>query len=126
MLLANVVKTELMTQEEVNAFKKRIQDIGADLDQHSDVNNAIKKTDIFITDYSSLIINFFMTGKPIIYCPMNDGYGSIYTKMLEGIYLAHNYEEVEHYLKELHNGNDYLKEKRAEILDSPEFQIYKI
>ena len=125
MLMANIVQSGLQTQEQMDAYKARIKEVGADLDQHSDVNAAIKTTDIFITDYSSLIINFFMTGKPIIYCPMNDGYGAIYTKMLEGIYLAHSYEEVDHYLRELHNENDYLKETREKILNSSEFQIYK-
>ena len=124
MLFAHIVQSGMMTQEDADSYKKRIKEVGADLDQHGDVNDTIRSTDIFITDYSSLIINFFMTGKPIIYCPMNDGYGSAYTKMMEGIYLAESYEDITRYLNELHNGNDPLKKTREAILESPEFKIH--
>ena len=125
MLFAHLPQMGKMTEAEIKDYKKRIQDVGADLDQHGDANISIKKTDIFITDYSSLIVNFFMTGKPVIYCPMNDGYGKVYTKMMEGIYLAESYEDIERILKELSSGNDYLKQKREEILNSPDFLIYR-
>ena len=125
MLFAHIVQSGKMTQKEADDYKQRINDAGAALDQHGDVNATIKNTDIFVTDYSSLIINFFMTGKPIIYCPLDDGYGKTYTKMLEGIYIANNYDEVDHYLEMLHKGNDPLKNKREEILKSPEFSVYR-
>ena len=124
MTFANVVGSGLMSETEVQDYKQHIIDVGAELNQHTDINETIKRTDIFITDYSSLMIHYFMTGKPVIYCPSKDPFDKTYTKMLEGIYIAKSWDNIEQYLTDLSNGNDWLKEKRMEILKSDEFTIH--
>ena len=36
--------------------------------------------------------------------------------MLEGIYVAESWDDVQYYVNEIVNGNDYLYDKRMEIL----------
>ena len=63
-----------------------------------------------------IIADYFMTGKPIIYCHKTDMFNELSRKMSEGFYWAKNWEEVEKILNNLKTGKDELKEKRLQIL----------
>ena len=78
--------------------------------------NSVRKVDIFITDYSSIMIELFLTGRPIIYCecpqakPLPE-----YEEMFAAMYIARSWKDVENYLEDLLAGNDSLFEKRQEV-----------
>ena len=44
--------------------------------------------------------------------------------MLEGIYVAESWDDVQYYVNEIVNGNDYLYDKRMEILKENEFIMH--
>ncbi|MBR3050680.1 MAG: CDP-glycerol glycerophosphotransferase family protein [Selenomonadaceae bacterium] len=75
-----------------------------------------RKVDIFLTDYSSIMIQFFLTGRPIIYCeyPKAAPFPE-YAEMFSAMYTAHSWKDVERYLEDLLAGNDPLLERRQEI-----------
>lgn len=63
-----------------------------------------------------------MTGKPIIYCESNIEFNDDYNKFKDYLYIVHNKSELDAIVKNLINGNDYLRKKRLEVI-SNEFQM---
>jgi hypothetical protein len=61
-----------------------------------------------------MIAEYLCTGKPVIYCT-SDIEEEIIGEMLRGLYVAHHWEDIEKYLKELMSGRDPLKQIRDEI-----------
>lgn len=124
-LFANMQEQKFMTAAEITAYKEQISGIGI-LDSNNNVNKTMETADILLTDFSGIIIQFFMTGKPIIYCPSNSIHPiPVLNRMLEGCYIAECWEDIQHYLKMLSEGNDPLKEKRTEILNNEEFTVHR-
>lgn len=81
-------------------------------------------SDCMITDISSIVAEYFLTGKPIIYCHKKDCFNDFSRKLSEGFYWVRNWQELERTLQMLKSGDDPLKEKRQELIKS-EFQISK-
>ncbi len=116
-LFRELVKSGDMTKEEVLAYKKNLKN--ANIVRHtnlSDMDKAVRNIDIFLADYSSMLIEFFLTGRPVIYCeypkavPLPE-----YKEMFAAMYIAHSWDDVQRRLDELVAGNDPLFEKRQEI-----------
>ena len=81
-------------------------------------------SDCMITDISSIVAEYFLTGKPIIYCHKKDCFNDFSRKLSEGFYWVRNWQELERTLQMLKSGDDPLKAKRQELIKS-EFQISK-
>ena len=82
----------------------------------ADMDKSIRGIDIFLADYSSTLVCFFLTGRPIIYCELPNAVPfPEYAEMFAAMYTARSWEEVEHYLAELIAGNDPLFERRQTI-----------
>lgn len=113
---SNMVKEGKMTEEEVASYKKKIDESSVSLDKNKMIEDTFRDTDVLITDYSSIMVMFFLTGRPMIFCHSNLELNTMYKKMLEGIYVAKNWSDIEKYMECIKNGNDYLKEKREEII----------
>ncbi|MBR0261574.1 MAG: CDP-glycerol glycerophosphotransferase family protein [Selenomonadaceae bacterium] len=116
-LFNELMKKKFMTEKEITAYDELLKKNNI-LRQTTLANmfKSIRKVDIFLTDYSSVMIEFFLTGRPIIYCeypralPLPE-----YEEMFKAMYIAHSWKEIEHYLEDLLNGNDPLFDKRQEI-----------
>jgi hypothetical protein len=124
MMFANMVQTSKMTEDEVDDYKELLKKYKIVIDDKSPIDSVIKYTDILISDISSIIPQFFATGKPVIYCRSTLPCNEEFSKMLEGIYVADCWEDVRKYVTEIVSGNDYLQEKRIKILDSELFTVH--
>ena len=71
------------------------------------------------------MVDYFMTGKPIIYTHKTDLFNDFGKKIAEGFYWVRNWDELKKTIEMLKSGNDPLKEKRREIIKS-EFYIPEI
>lgn len=122
-LLEYLTDNKLMTNEEIAEYKARLIENKIILHKnYSNLNETIANVDIFLTDYSSIMVEFFLTGRPIIYCEFSYAVPlPEYEEMFAAMYIAHTWEEVERYLDDLIAGNDSLFEKRQEIAK----QIYE-
>jgi len=68
-MFGNFIATGEMTEEEVKRFKELFKETeNFLLDEYSDYLPSFDKADIFISDTSSLLVEEFSTGKPIIFC----------------------------------------------------------
>lgn len=117
MMWDNFVKTGIVTEEEKNGILAGWNERGFRIDTNTSIFDTYNETDILIADNSSIIPIFFMTGKPIIYCPHVDmNFVDLYGLVLSGCYWVKDWSEVEKTLTMLLSGEDPLREKRLNIL----------
>lgn len=70
-------------------------------------------SDVLLTDGSSIMMDYLLTGKPIIYCHKEkDKFTPLGQILYRGVYVANSWEDVEKYLGDLRQGIDPLKEER--------------
>ena len=116
LMLQNFVREKRMTEEEVESFQKVLESKDIRFDKGTMLYETIDKADLMITDFSSIIINFFLTGKPLIYCESVITFNEDFNRFRDCIYIVHNQDELESTVDNLLNGNDYLKEKRLALI----------
>ncbi len=116
LLFGELISKKLMTKEEIDSYLRCLEQKGIRYDEGKPIFDTFCESDILITDFSTIIIQFFLTGKPVIYCDAGIVLNNLFSKMAEGFYIAHDKEEIRKYVKELQRGNDYLYEKRQEII----------
>ena len=116
MMFDNFLKEKRMTENDVGNYLQDVYNSGAHIDTNKDIDDTFQNTDILISDRSSVIPIFFMTGKPIIYCPIESDYGDLFQTILPGLYIANTWKDMENVLNNLTIGNDELKEVRERII----------
>ncbi len=109
---------KLITAEEIDAYKKSLTTNDIKLYSTTyDLDEQFRITDILLADYSSILIVYFLTGRPIIYCEFA---GAVpfdeYKEMFECMYIAHSWDDVLKYLDDLIAGNDPLYERRQKVV----------
>ncbi len=115
---AHFLETGEMTQAQVDAFRARIGSIpNLSLDTQPRYDATFWDSSVLISDYSSMVPEYFLTGKPIIFCTSNlvltlSAFGE---KILEGCYRAANAAELFACLDMLKRGEDPLKNKRLAL-----------
>ena len=84
------------------------------LDEAENFYPQLFTADVLITDPSSIIIDAYFTGKPIIYFASNGMNDSVTEVLRPGMYWVNSWEEAEKTLDMLHEGHDPLKGIREE------------
>ncbi len=99
------------------------------LDESPDYYGVSFSSDCLVTDKSSMLTDYFFTGKPIIYCRKDHPNGEITPELDEGVYSVYTREELEKTLEALRQGDDpkkgirervrstYLKPKKGKAAD---------
>lgn len=72
------------------------------------------KCDVLLTDVSSIIVEWFLTDKPIIYCETGCEPNEFLKEMMTVFYVVESWEEAEEKIRELQKGIDPLKEQRKQ------------
>ena len=117
LLFEELVVKDLMSDSEIEDYFHKIAQLNIKYDKGEPIFETFENTDILITDYSSIIIQFFITGRPIIYCEsINIPLNETYLKLAEGMYVAKSDKDILKFMNELQHGNDYLFDKRKEII----------
>ena len=115
----NFIKTGQMTEQQVRAYKKSCHTDNSRLDEISEFAATFWKSNLLVTDFSSIIIEYFFTGNPIIFCPTKTGMNEPsdeFERILSCCYFANNQIELEKYIIQLKNGIDPLLEKRKQAI----------
>ncbi|WP_461810832.1 CDP-glycerol glycerophosphotransferase family protein, partial [Faecalimonas sp.] len=117
MAFDNYIKENLMSMEEVEKLKKEyVETSNMIIDNQKDYVNTFWGTDVLITDISSMMMEFFVTGKPIIFCGTNMALDSLHKEVVDTLYSGTTWKEIEETLNNLKAGNDYLQEKRDQVI----------
>ncbi|MBR1702201.1 MAG: CDP-glycerol glycerophosphotransferase family protein [Lachnospiraceae bacterium] len=107
-----------LSKDDADIYKRKYENCSnARIDWEKDYLNTFDEVDCFITDMTSLMAEYLLTGKPIIYCHRVDLFTEAGRKMAEGYYWVYNFEELEQTLAMLQKGEDPLKEKRIAIVE---------
>lgn len=113
----NAVKEKRMTEEEVKEYIEKIRSAGASFDINKIVGETFSDTDILITDFSSVVVFYYVSGRPIIYCSdTNIPMTGLFRQLIDSVYIAKSWEDVYRITKDLVNGIDPLYEKRQEVI----------
>lgn len=109
-------------KEKADAYKLEYENTpNACIDYSKDYFQTFFSSDCLVTDISSIIADYFLTGKPIIYCHKSDYFNNFSRKLSEGFYWVRNWNELESTINMLRDGKDPLKEKRLELIKSQYF-----
>lgn len=119
MTFKNAIKEKKLTQSEVDNYIIEAIKSGAIFDGNKLIEDSFLSTDILITDYSSIVLEYFLTGRPVVYCgDINVNFETLYKKISEAFYVVNNWEEVEKVVNSLVNGEDPLFDKRQKTIQS--------
>lgn len=116
LMFSNFLNKGIMTEMEIADYKDELMINNIELSDNFLIEDDFKETDILLTDASSVVVEFFVTGKPIIYCPPNYELNKEFKIILEGLYIGESWEKIVKIICQLISGQDTLKKKREEII----------
>lgn len=114
----NFSATGELSETEANTYKaKYTESENTRIDFSKEFTETFWSSDVLIADMTSLMPEYFLTGKPIIYTHKHvDMFNEFGSKMAEGFYKVANWTELKNTLEMLINGTDPLREKRQQII----------
>lgn len=118
MMFDNFIKTGEMTKQEAEAYLSRYQ--GQQelyYDKEADYYATLWRSDILVADLTTVMIEYLVTRKPIIYCIADIEYNAFMKGILSGCYCVNSWNELKQTIEMLCAGEDPLKEKRNAAAD---------
>lgn len=118
MMFDNFVKTGEMTAREAESYLRQYQaQAGLYYDKEADYYATLWRSDILIADLTTVMIEYLVTRKPIIYCVADIEYNAFMKGILSGCYCVETWEELRQTIAMLSAGEDPLKEQREAAAD---------
>ena len=114
----NFISTGEMTELEVDEYKRIISETkNIAFDTEKEYASSFWQSDVLIADYSSIIPEYFLTEKALIFCITNMELTLLdnMKDILEGCYVVDSKEALLDCLEALRQGNDSKKEIRQEM-----------
>jgi len=105
-----------LPEAEANIYKQNYVNSNMHLDASDNYYPMLYTSDVLITDRSTILLDYFCTGKPIIYCMSNNVHDGLFPELLEAMYCVQTWEEVEAVLTQLRQGIDPLKQIREQLV----------
>lgn len=124
MMWSNFIKEKLIDKETINHIKEEWNSKSIIIDTNIQIEDTFNEVDILISDKSSVILLFFLTGKPIVYCRFGNDNSVLFDTILPGLYVVDDWEGLNKTISNLMNNIDPLKEIRNRII-SQSFSHHK-
>lgn len=119
LMLGNFIKTGEMTEQDVMIFKNYCKnENNIILDESKEYYNQFWNSDLLITDASGIVPEYFVTGKPILYChsSANFKYNDYILDMINTCYQVNSKEELLHDFYKIIVGNDEKRNDRQTLI----------
>lgn len=119
LMFSNFINTGEMKLSDVIQFKNYChKENNIILDETKEYTKTFWNSDLLITDVSSIIPEYFVTKKPIIYCHSNISYHFTETsqKIINTCYQVKTSNELKTIAKQLIEGNDFLLYARNNVI----------
>lgn len=84
-------------------------------DKNKDYFESLNKADVFLSDYTSLLVEYFVSGKPVIYSGNLKLYNRNAKKMCRSFYILNTWEQIEERIQQLKNKEDPLLDTRKKL-----------
>lgn len=115
----NFLKTKELTKDDLKNMETEYDNsLNMTLDKTGDYHDTFLTSDILVSDISSMLPEYFATGKPIVYTHRVDVFNELGRELSTGFYWVKNAVELKVALEMLISGSDPLWEKRQELRDS--------
>lgn len=105
-----------LPEAEANTYKQNFVGSNMHLDDSGDYFPTLYNSDCLITDKSAILLDYFCTGKPIIYCLSHNPHDRLFPEYMEGMYCVDTWDQVQDILTQLRSGNDPLAPVRKKIV----------
>ncbi len=116
-MFGNFIATGEMTEDDVAAFKKLFEETdNLHLDEYSDYLPSFEEADVFISDTTSLLVEEFITGKPIIFCGVMWHFDTDAKQWARHMYPVRNKQGLISQLESLLAGQDPKREERVKYV----------
>lgn len=113
LMFENYIEYGLMSEKDVLTYKENIEkNEKISLDEKFSYDDALNTADVLVADYSSTLIEFFLMGKPVIYCGKKEELSTQIAYVTKTFYYANGWDQLKKILDNLKDGIDPLKEKR--------------
>lgn len=113
-----VVETGIMKEEAVEQLKLAInKSSNVYLDESKSYIETLIKADALISDFSSLLTEYFVTGKPVIYCDSADGFNAEALLMYKTLYHAGKWQDIAENMEKIASGSDNQWENRQKVIE---------
>lgn len=106
-----------LPEAEANIYKQNFVDSNMHLDQSGNYFPMLYTSDCLITDRSTIFLDYYCSGKPIIYCTSENHHDAIFPQYIEGMYCVSNWAELEAVINDLRKGIDPLQSTRQRIIE---------
>ena len=118
LMFSNFENTGEMTKDKYGEFLSECEKNDIIIDFSKSYLHTFADTDILITDLSSIVQEFLILGKPIIYCPPTSSVHHTKTmdRIISSCYVANNSTELISIIHELLQGHDKLSQARKSVL----------
>ena len=122
LMLKTFVSEGWIGQKELDDWLARVEQMdNVALDQASEYFDTFWSSDVLISDLSSVIMDYMLTGRPVLYCPtasgktMSDDPRYAIRDLLPGFYVVHDFDEMQSVLTALARGQDPKREIRIQL-----------
>lgn len=112
MTFEHFVSVGRITRQEVKEYLAQYDNNKMIYDNGGSYERTFWNSDVLLTDISSIIVEYFLTGKPIIYCDTGAVPNKIYEEMMKTFYVVKTWEEAKAIVLKLEKGIDPLKNER--------------
>ena len=118
LMFGEIEEKGLMTSDEIKQYENSLSQYGITYDKDAPLFDSLKNTDVLITDYSSIIIHFFITGRPIVYCESCIELNRTFQTLREGMYIVKTETDLSSVIDQLIRGEDTQKQLREGIVEN--------
>ena len=114
---SNFISTGEMTKEELVELRRLYEEEPSlQLDENSLYIPSFQASDVLVADPTSLIGEYLLTGRPIIFCRKEGKLSPLFEQLLSGLYVVDTQQELCSTLDQLRQGNDFLRKKRCSLV----------
>ncbi len=116
-LMANEMRRE--NKQVWDDYIARFEDIpNAELDDNPDYTFSFTESTVLVSDISSMMFEYMLTEKPVIYMYKKDVLSSFAQLLSDGLYTVYSASELKEKLEILRDGIDPIQQTRANLMNS--------
>ncbi|MGP1593851.1 MAG: CDP-glycerol glycerophosphotransferase family protein [Treponema sp.] len=116
LMFQNFLKTGELSKDDVEKIENDFSVANRIIDKDADYTADFKKADVLISDVSSMMYEFFLYKKPIIYTHKTFFFNKFANKMSKTFYWSHNVEEMNDIILSLLRKEDIKKNDRLSFI----------
>lgn len=118
LMFSNFIKEGVLSKDNIDELKNSINRMqNVSLDENSDYLESFSRADVLIADFSSIMIEFFISGKPIIYTGGTLDYNDASKKIIDYMEVVNDWSELKKRIEMKVEGIDPKYQERISFIE---------